>query len=164
MTTVYTTQFSTHGHTFWLGTTLNGLCFVGSPDASQNEMAQFLPADTTYQLDRTHNEHALNALDAYWNGQSQSFDLPLDFLQGTLLRKQVWQALQTIPYGQTVTYTELAEQSGHSDAVRAVASAVGKNPLLIVVPCHRVLRKDGSLGGYRGGEPMKKTLLALEQH
>ncbi|EPC57816.1 methylated-DNA--protein-cysteine methyltransferase, partial [Lacticaseibacillus paracasei subsp. paracasei Lpp14] len=69
----------------------------------------------------------------------------------------------TIPYGETRTYAQVAAAVGHSHAFQAVGSAVGKNPVMIAVPCHRVLRKDGGLGGFRGGLPMKRDLLALEQ-
>lgn len=89
------------------------------------------------------------------------FDLPLD-LQGTLFQQQVWHALRGIPAGETVSYAELARRVGRPDAVRAVASACGANPVAVVVPCHRVLRGDGSISGYRWGVERKRRLLAAE--
>lgn len=85
------------------------------------------------------------------------------FLEGSPLQMAVWRALQHIPKGETMTYTELAAIAGYPRAVRAVATAVGQNPVSYLVPCHRVVRKDGSLGGYRWGLEVKKMLLKDEQ-
>mgnify|MGYP001944944994 FL=1 len=98
----------------------------------------------------------------YFTENRQSFDFPID-LHGTPFQKEVWQALQTIPYGETATYSEIAEKVGRPKAVRAVGSAIGKNPLLIVIPCHRVIRKNGDLSGFREGIDLKKKLLQLEK-
>ncbi|SBS36318.1 Bifunctional transcriptional activator/DNA repair enzyme Ada [Marinomonas spartinae] len=87
--------------------------------------------------------------------------LPLD-LQGTVFQRQVWQALQTIPYGETQTYSELAERVGRPNAIRAVANACGANRLAVLIPCHRIVRKGGGLGGYRWGIERKKQLLNRE--
>lgn len=92
---------------------------------------------------------------------SQPLSFPLD-LQGTDFQQRVWQALQTVPFGTTLSYGALAQRLGKPTAVRAVASACGANPVAIVVPCHRILRGDGSLGGYRWGLERKRKLLALE--
>jgi len=88
----------------------------------------------------------------------------IDKLPGTDFQRDVWRALMKIPCGQTVTYAQLAEMAGHGTAVRAVANAVGKNPCAPDIPCHRVIRSDGSIGGYSapGGIEMKKKLLAAE--
>ena len=88
--------------------------------------------------------------------------MPLDFRFATDFHRQVLEALARVPFGRTTTYKELAEQVGNPKAVRAVGSACARNPLPLLVPCHRVLRADGSLGGYRGGEHAKRFLLALE--
>ena len=98
----------------------------------------------------------------YWRGDAAlRFDLPLD-AQGTPFQRSVWQALLLIPSGQTSTYTEVAQRAGVPRAVRAVGAAIGRNPLSIVVPCHRVLGRDGSLTGYAGGLQRKQALLRLE--
>lgn len=88
--------------------------------------------------------------------------VPLDVLQGTDFQRQVWKALRGIPAGQTRTYADMAHAVGRPQAVRAVASACGANPLAILVPCHRVLRSDGGLGGYRWGIARKQQLLRQE--
>lgn len=100
-------------------------------------------------------------LNEYFAGRRRNFDLPLD-PSGSEFQKKVWRALQKIPFGQTRTYRELAEAIGTATAFRAVGLANGKNPLSIVVPCHRVIGSNGSLTGFAGGLQAKATLLALE--
>jgi methylated-DNA-[protein]-cysteine S-methyltransferase len=101
-------------------------------------------------------------LDEYLAGERTAFDLPLDLAGGTGFQRRVWAALLEIPYGTTVTYTELAEAVGRPDIVRAVAGAVGRTPVPIVVPCHRVVGANGALTGYGGGLPRKRALLDIE--
>jgi methylated-DNA-[protein]-cysteine S-methyltransferase len=102
------------------------------------------------------------ALDAYLAEGSSGFHLPLD-LRGTAFQRTVWAALRAIPPGDTVTYAELARRVGRPGAARAVGSAVARNPVSIVVPCHRVVGSDGSLTGYAGGVERKRWLLAHER-
>jgi methylated-DNA-[protein]-cysteine S-methyltransferase len=101
-------------------------------------------------------------LEAYFDGELTDFDLPLS-LDGSRFQRSVWAALQDIPYGETISYGELAGRIGQPSASRAVGLANGKNPVSIVVPCHRVIGADGSLTGYGGGMDRKRFLLALEQ-
>jgi len=101
-------------------------------------------------------------LKEYWAGSRKSFDVPL-LTVGTKFQKKVWQSLLDIPYSETVSYLELATAVGNKGAVRATGSANGANALAIIIPCHRVIASDGSLGGYGGGLPLKKHLLALEK-
>jgi methylated-DNA-[protein]-cysteine S-methyltransferase len=105
---------------------------------------------------------AARQLDAYFDGELTSFDLPLT-LDGSRFQRSVWAALQDIPYGETISYGELARRIGQPSASRAVGLANGRNPVSIVVPCHRVIGADGSLTGYGGGMDRKRFLLALEQ-
>jgi methylated-DNA-[protein]-cysteine S-methyltransferase len=105
---------------------------------------------------------AVRQLDAYFAGRLRQFDLPLA-PKGTAFQQRVWQALLDIPYGETVSYGELARRISRPSAVRAVGAANGQNPLSIVIPCHRVIGSDGRLVGYGGGLPAKSALLALEQ-
>lgn len=100
-------------------------------------------------------------LDAYFCGRRDDFDLPLDG-QGTPFQQAVWQALRTIPFGQMISYGQLAQQLGKPKAVRAVGAAIGRNPLSIIVPCHRVVGATQALTGYAGGIERKRSLLALE--
>ncbi|WP_287146592.1 methylated-DNA--[protein]-cysteine S-methyltransferase [Aeromonas sp.] len=99
---------------------------------------------------------------AYFAGHLPRFDLPLA-AKGTPFQQSVWRALCDIPYGETVSYLEIAQSIGNHKAVRAVGAANGRNPLSIIVPCHRVIGRSGQLTGYAGGIPIKRWLLALEQ-
>jgi methylated-DNA-[protein]-cysteine S-methyltransferase len=98
----------------------------------------------------------------YFAGRLATFTVPLDF-QGTEFQKRVWQALLTIPFGETRSYAEIARQIGRPSAVRAVGAANGRNPISIVAPCHRVIGSNGDLTGYAGGLAAKQHLLGLER-
>ncbi len=100
-------------------------------------------------------------LTAYFSGKLKDFDLPLS-MQGTDFQRRVWSELTKIPYGVTISYKELAIRIGNVKAVRAVGLANGRNPISIIVPCHRVIGADGKLVGYGGGLPCKEALLNLE--
>ncbi|WP_082582866.1 methylated-DNA--[protein]-cysteine S-methyltransferase [Frateuria sp. Soil773] len=100
-------------------------------------------------------------LKEYFAGARRRFELPLDFA-GTAFQRKVWQALLAIPFGETRSYSGIARQISHPDAVRAVGAANGRNPISIVAPCHRVVGADGSLTGFAGGLDAKRWLLALE--
>lgn len=97
----------------------------------------------------------------YFAGQRREFDLPLA-VEGTQFQQTVWRALQEIPYGETISYGELARRVGNPKASRAAGSANGKNRIPIVIPCHRVIAAGGKLGGFGGGLPVKQALLKLE--
>ena len=101
-------------------------------------------------------------LNEYFAAKRQVFDLPLEF-EGTEFQQKVWQALLTIPFGETRSYKEIAEQIGNVKAVRAVGAANGKNPISIIAPCHRVVGANGKLVGFAGGLENKEILLQLEQ-
>ena len=101
-------------------------------------------------------------LKEYFAGKRKAFDLPLS-PQGTPFQAEVWRALSEIPYGETASYREIAEKIGRPRACRAVGMACRRNPLPIIIPCHRVIGKDGSLTGYEGGLAVKECLLRLEQ-
>lgn len=101
-------------------------------------------------------------VEEYFAGQRRDFDIPLDRRLSSGFRREVQRQLSEIPYGTTQSYSEVAAAIGQPTAVRAVGTACAQNPIPLVVPCHRVLRSDGSLGGYRGGLPAKQQLLDLE--
>ena len=107
-------------------------------------------------------QQACRELAQYFAGIRQQFDVPLDTSRGTECQQQVWRGLLDIPSGQTISYGTLGTRIGRAAAVRAVGAAVGRNPLSIVVPCHRVLGANGSLTGYAGGLERKTALLRLE--
>ncbi len=113
--------------------------------------------DTTGELTGVRRE-----LDEYFAGRLRAFSTPLAF-EGTPFQHEVWTELCRIPYGETISYGELARRIRKPDAVRAVGAANGANPIAIIVPCHRVIGADGSLTGFGGGLPVKKALLALER-
>lgn len=106
-------------------------------------------------------EDAAQQVQEWFTGKRKDFDLPLD-LAGTQFQLAVWEQLRAIPWGQYLTYGDIARNLGKSGASRAVGNACGANPLLLIIPCHRVLARDGRLGGFSGGLDVKKKLLALE--
>ena len=106
-------------------------------------------------------EDAIHQLEEYFQGERRTFNLPLTLI-GTDFQKDVWHALQDIPYGSCPTYADIAQAIGKPKAVRAVGGAVGQNPFSIIIPCHRVVGANRSLTGYGGGLEAKKYLLALE--
>jgi len=116
-------------------------------------------------IEQTHHPILLETqkqLSEYFAGKRQQFDLPLDF-EGTEFQQKVWQALLTIPFGETRSYRDIAEQVGNVKAVRAVGAANGKNPISIIAPCHRVVGANGKLVGFAGGLDNKEILLKLEK-
>lgn len=159
----YTTTDSPFGRLL-LATTPRGLVRVGlpnqDPDAALEELASKISPrvmEAPTQLD-----DARRQLDLYFEGKSHDFDLPLDWQLTGGFRERVQRSIVRIPYGETRSYTEMAAAAGNERAVRAAGTACGSNPIPIVVPCHRVLRSNGALGGYGGGLLMKQALLEFE--
>jgi len=109
-------------------------------------------------------ENFIKELDLYFKGSNSKFAQKIKFLSGTEFEIKVWHALNEIPYGETKTYKWIAEKIGNPSAVRAVGRALSKNPIPIVVPCHRVIESDGSIGGYSSGVNVKKRLLEMEYY
>ena len=147
-----------------LATTPKGLVRVGLPNQDADELLVDLATrvsprvlEAPAQLDEARRE-----LDLYFEGKLDRFDLPLDWQLSDGFQLRVQKAIRGIPYGQTRNYTEMATKAGNERAVRAAGTACGRNPIPLVVPCHRVLRSGGGLGGYGGGLPMKRGLLELE--
>jgi methylated-DNA-[protein]-cysteine S-methyltransferase len=159
----YTTADSPFG-SLLLATTPKGLVRVGLPNQDADELLADLAArvsprvlEAPARLEETRRE-----LDLYFEGRLTEFDLPLDWQLSRDFRRKVLRAIARIPYGQTRSYTQMATSAGNERAVRAAGTACGTNPIPLVVPCHRVLRSGGALGGYGGGLPMKEALLRLE--
>jgi methylated-DNA-[protein]-cysteine S-methyltransferase len=119
-------------------------------------------ADPGWEPDAGLLNEPTRQLTAYFKGALREFDIPLA-PEGTPFQLRVWDALQDIPYGETISYGELARQLGNTKAVRAVGLANGANPISIIIPCHRVIGSNGPLVGYGGGLPTKQALLALER-
>lgn len=159
----YTTTDSPFG-TLLLAKTPRGLVRVGLPNQDADELLVDLAErvsprvlEAPSELDETRRE-----LDLYFAGKLDRFDLPLDWRLSEGFRLRVLRAIARIPYGETRNYTQMATSAGNVRAVRAAGTACGRNPIPLVVPCHRVLRSGGALGGYGGGLPMKQALLELE--
>lgn len=168
-----TTPAPHHLHSFpsplgdlWLSASdqgLSGLWFEG-----QKHLPNFADAKRWQRGKQRYMHAAMDQLTRYFEGQMKAQDfcfgatLPLDLNQGTAFQQSVWQGLISIPMGSSISYGALAAQIGKPAAVRAVGTAVGLNPIGILVPCHRVLGRDGSLTGYAGGLDRKVALLRLE--
>lgn len=146
---------------FYYETVIGRICIVEENESITNidldEMPKNAKREETLLLKK-----AAKQLMEYFSAQRSSFDLPLA-PKGTVFQQNVWQALLEIPYGATRSYSEIAQVVGNSKACRAVGMANNKNPILIVIPCHRVIGKDGSLTGYGEGLPIKQFLLDLEK-
>ena len=138
---------------------LAGLWFV-----DQRHLPIELTGAAVWPTDDDHPvlKRAVSQLEDYFAGTRTMFDLPLDLSYGTAFQQSVWQALLTIAPGDTASYGQISQRIGNPAAVRAVGAAVGRNPVSIVVPCHRVMGADGSLTGYAGGLERKTALLTLE--
>ncbi len=148
----------------WLAASDTGLAGVWFHD--QKHLPDFADAKHWQRGEHRYMHAAMDQLAPYFAGQSKSFQfgkkLPLDLSHGTAFQQAVWQALLSIPFGGCTSYSTIAAKINNPAAVRAVGAAVGRNPISILVPCHRVLGKDGSLTGYAGGLERKVALLRLE--
>ncbi|MBB6735666.1 methylated-DNA--[protein]-cysteine S-methyltransferase [Cohnella zeiphila] len=148
-----------------LAATDKGLVFIGSqgaPLAEAEAWANRRMPGSVLVRDAERLAPYARELTEYFRGERDSFELPSD-LRGTPFQQAVWSALREIPYGRTTSYSDIAGAIGKPAAVRAVGSAIGANPVLVHVPCHRVVGKNGALTGFRGGLAMKERLLELER-
>lgn len=144
--------------------TEEGICYIGSQNAPFEEACAWASAKKPKLVlvrDDNKLEPYEKAIARYLDGLPLPIDMRLS-IKGTPFQEAVWQALREIPYGESRSYSQIADMIGKPAAVRAVGTAIGANPVLIAVPCHRVIGKNGSLTGYRGGLPMKSKLLELE--
>jgi methylated-DNA-[protein]-cysteine S-methyltransferase len=159
----YTSTDSPFGPLLLAGTP-RGLVRVGLPNQDDDELLIELSERVSPRVLEApaRFEEVRRELDLYFEGSLDRFELPLDWRLSEGFRRRVLRAIAAIPYGQTRSYTEMATRAGNERAVRAAGTACGRNPIPIVVPCHRVLRNSGALGGYGGGLPMKEALLKLE--
>ncbi|MCE5172278.1 methylated-DNA--[protein]-cysteine S-methyltransferase [Paenibacillus profundus] len=147
-----------------IAATSKGLCYVGSQNKPYEELSHWVksrfPNSVMVQDDEKLQPYAAELIE-YFQGKRKTFSVTFDFY-GTSFQLAVWNALCEIPYGQTQSYSDIANHIQKPAAVRAVGAAIGANPVLITVPCHRVIGKNGALTGYRGGLEMKTQLLQLE--
>lgn len=148
----------------YIAASTEGIVFIGTHHSSMEEVItqckkQFPESEIV--IDEKFIEPYAAQLIEYFNKERVAFSFPFD-IHGTPFQQMVWNALCEIPYGQTMSYSDIANKIQNPKAVRAVGVAIGRNPLSIVIPCHRVIGKDGSLTGYSGGLDVKRKLLDLE--
>ena len=151
----------------WMGVAESekGLVAIVLPQNSKAAVAADLRAHAPATFEESSSarlRRARQQLREYLAGRRTAFDLPLDLSQGTRFQQRVWKQLQSVPYGRLLSYGDLACRVGGREHARAIGGAVGANPLPIVVPCHRIVGHDASIGGFSGGLPAKRKLLALE--
>ncbi|GIN21928.1 methylated-DNA--[protein]-cysteine S-methyltransferase [Siminovitchia fordii] len=162
---IYWTLFKHDQWKMYLAATVKGLCYVGSYDKGVEPLTSWAKS-TFEEVHLEQNDEKLepyiDEFKEYFEQKRNLFTFPVD-LHGTDFQLLVWNALLDIPYGETFSYSQLASNLQRPNAVRAVASAIGANPVLMAIPCHRVIGKNGELRGYRGGIEMKKQLLELEK-
>lgn len=162
---LYWTLLTYQDWNLYMAATDHGLTYIGSQNKPFSEMEGWLntrfPGSSLTQDDAWLQPY-VGELSEYLEGVRSNFTLPADF-RGTPFQLMVWKALGEIPYGETWSYSDIALLIEKPASVRAVGMAIGANPLLITVPCHRVIGKNGNLTGYRGGLDMKSRLLNLEQ-
>lgn len=162
---VYWSHFSHEQWEIHLAATSGGLCYVGSPIQSFNDLERWVKIhlpDCLLLLDHGKLEPYTSQFKDYFQGRRTGFTLPFDFY-GTPFQQSVWRELNKIAYGYTNCYSDIANRIQKPYAVRAVSTAISANHVIIAVPCHRVIGKDGTLTGYRGGLAMKANLLKLEK-
>lgn len=143
----------------------DGLVYIGTPNASFEEVEVWAKKPFKgyrFEENKEKLQQYVKQLTAYFNKEITDFDLPIH-VKGTPFQLAVWDALKELPYGTTTTYSDIAHRIGNPKAVRAVGSAIGANPILAIIPCHRVIGKDGKLTGFRSGLAMKEFLLELEK-
>jgi AraC family transcriptional regulator of adaptative response/methylated-DNA-[protein]-cysteine methyltransferase len=159
----YTIQASPLGRLL-IASTEKGICMVSLGDSDPNLVEALRERFSAAEFERNNAyfDKMMPAFLSYLTGQRPELDLPVD-IGTTPFRLKVYEALKKIPYGKTCSYEEVAQAIGNPRAIRAVGSACANNPVALVIPCHRVVRKDGSLGGYRWGLKRKEKLLEMER-
>ncbi len=161
---LYCTSFETNIGIIYIASSEKGVCKISLTLNSSAEFKSWIKKHfSEYEIveSRKENKDAIEQIKLYLARKLKEFDLPIDMI-GTDFQKKVWRETMKIPYGETITYSTLAKRIRKPNSQRAVGNALGANPLPIIVPCHRVIASDGSLGGYSGGIKIKEFLLGLE--
>lgn len=162
--TVYYTCFDTPIGQMWIASAERGVCQLSLPNKSPEPFFNWLKKtfpDASLLESFEANSNPIDELQEYLKGSLRDFSSPLD-MHGTVFQKAVWEAVASIPYGETRSYADIAEWAGRPTASRAVGAANGANPLPLFVPCHRVIGRNGALTGYGGGLSLKAWLLSME--
>ncbi len=162
--TSYSCLDSPFGPVF-IAETIRGVCFVNLSKISEAKFQSLLRKRFQKEVTRDDRKlkNAIRELSSYFNGHQVNFKSILDLSIGTEFQRNVWEKVGEIPYGELKSYKWIADEIGNPHAVRAVGNAVGKNPVPPIIPCHRVIRSDGNLGGFSSGIALKKWLLKLEK-
>ncbi|MFV0529879.1 MAG: methylated-DNA--[protein]-cysteine S-methyltransferase [Flavobacteriales bacterium] len=161
---LFLNMYDSPQQTLMIGTTEKNLVWIDwfqNLESQLNSIKKHLKTDDFIFEETTLFHQVKKELNTYFEGTLKEFKTPIELI-GTDFQKKVWKSLLTIPYGETSTYSEQSLKTGDIKAIRAVASANGSNPISIIVPCHRIIGKNGSLTGYRGGLKNKKFLLDHE--
>jgi len=165
LTMIYYTDFYIPSlkKTFLIAKNEKGVCnlsFNNKEIPFINSLKYYLDDEVIKSRSKLKNE--VHQIQEYYAGKRKEFNMKV-FLKGTGFQTKAWTALSKVKYGETISYSELAEKAGNKKAVRAAASSCAKNPVAVIIPCHRVIAKDGSLGGFGGGIELKKKMLRLEK-
>ncbi|KAF6655860.1 methylated-DNA--[protein]-cysteine S-methyltransferase [Paenibacillus polymyxa] len=164
--TIYWSLLVHEDWNLYIAATSEGLCYVGSLNQPVEELLTWagsrFPGSPLVEEVTILQPYAKELIE-YLQGERTRFTFPFDF-QGTAFQMAVWNALCNIPYGETQSYSDIANAIQKPNSVRAVGTAIGANPILVTIPCHRVIGKNGALTGYRGGLDMKVKLLQLEKN
>lgn len=147
--------------TIWLARTDRGICRI-LLKGGRHKLLNQLPKRMEWRIDHAPFRQLNSKFRAYASGNKVSFGQPFDLINGTPFQRAVWRKIATIPWGEVRSYAWLARAIGRPRAIRAVGSACGANPIPIIIPCHRVIGSNGSLGGFTGGLKLKSQLLAIE--
>ncbi|MGE5313361.1 MAG: methylated-DNA--[protein]-cysteine S-methyltransferase [Acidobacteriota bacterium] len=164
MATIYCTSFTSKIGTIYVASTEQGVCKMSIPTESKKDFLRWLSHhfdDDDVVENKHRNRDVIDQLTRYFNGKLAIFNVDIDHI-GTAFELRVWKELANIPYGSTITYKQLAKRVGVPRGFQAVGRANANNPLPIIIPCHRVLSQDGSLGAYSAGVKTKEFLLRLE--
>lgn len=161
---IYWSVLNSGNWQLYLAASEQGVCYIGGQHESFDHLVEWMNSRYPQAVLERNDERLqpyTEELTEYLQGDRMSFTMTLD-IQGTSFQRAVWRTLCEIPYGETRTYSEIAAYLQKPKAARAVGTAIGANPILITVPCHRVIGKNGHMTGYRGGLDMKKRLLQVE--
>jgi len=163
--TIHYSSFDSPFGPVFVAKTIKGACFINLSKTSEAGFQSLLQKRFRKKAARDDRQlkDVINELLDYFNGNKVNFKSILDLSMGTIFQRKVWGQISKIPYGELRTYKWIAGKIGNLNAVRAVGNAVGKNPVPPIIPCHRVIRSDGSLGGFSSGISLKKWLLKLEK-
>lgn len=161
---IYYYKFSSPIGNIFVASTTRGICLVDLMNDSEHNFEKKI--ESRFHIipvkDRSIFTEVEGAFKGFFDGTLKDFDLTLDLRQGTSFQKKIWLKVKEIPYGQIRSYKWVATEIGNPKAYRAVGNANGKNPIPIIIPCHRVICESGGLGGYKPGTELKKKLLRLE--